>query len=90
MFALAENASDLYLIDDKNSNGGGYSSDNDAENNTIQSDNDEEELDPSIFENILLDDSDDELTENHAGADGKIAQLIKMKQETRKSVRMAK
>ena len=29
---------------------------------TRVSDNDEEELDPSRFENLLLDDSDDELT----------------------------
>ena len=78
------------LSDDEKSNGGGDSSDDDYENNTKQSDNDEKELDPSRLETVLLDDSDDELTEHHAGADGKIAQLIKMKQEKRKSVRMAK
>ena len=52
--------------------------------------NDKEELYPYILENLLLDDSDDELTEHHAGADGSLAQLIKIKQETRKYVWMAK
>ena len=39
---------------------------------------------------LILDDSDDELTEHHAGADGALAQLIKMKKEERNSVWMAK
>ena len=81
---------DLDLSNDKNSNGGGNSSDDNAENSTNQRDNDEEELDPSILENLLLDDSYAELTEHHAGADGALAQLINMKQESNKSVWMAR
>ena len=69
MFASATNAADLDIGDDDKSNGGGDSSDDDAENSTNQRDNDEEELDPSRLENLILDDSDDELTEHHAGAD---------------------
>jgi len=90
VFTSAANAADLDLSDDEKSSGDGDNSDDDGENITNQSDNDEEELDPSRLENLLLDDSDDELTEHHAGADGALVQLIKMKQETRKSVRMAK
>ena len=87
---MASNASDLDISDDKKSNFGGDSSDDDAENRTNQRDNDEEELDPSRIENLLLDDSDDGLTENHSGADGALSQPIKTNQEARKSVRMAK
>eukprot|EP00804_Cyclotella_cryptica_P001374 CCRYP_014128-RA/>CCRYP_014128-RA protein AED:0.02 eAED:0.02 QI:2050/1/1/1/0.5/0.66/3/221/924 len=45
------------------------------------------ELDPSKLENMLLEDSDAEIDvlEHHAGADKALAQLIKMKQETRKA-----
>ena len=90
MFTSAANAAELDISDDENSNDGGDNSDDDAENSTNQRDNDEEELDPSRLEINLLDDSDDELTEHHAGADGVLAQLIKMKQEARKSVWMTK
>ena len=90
MFTSAANATDLDRSEDENINGGGDSSDDDAENITNQRDNDEEELDPYRFGNLLIEDSDDELTEHHAGADGALVQLIKMKQEARKSVRMAK
>ena len=87
---MAANATDLDLSDDEKSNVGGDSSDDDAENSTNQRYNDEEELDPYRLEKLLLDDSYDELTEHHAGADGALAQIIKTNQEARKSVRMAK
>ena len=89
IFALEANAAEIDLSDDKNSNGCGDSSDGDAGKKN-QSDNDEEELDPSILDNLILDDSDDELTEHHTGAYGSPAQLIKKKQDTRKSARMEK
>ena len=57
---------------------------------TKQRDNYEEELDPYILENLLLYDSDDEITEHHTGTGGELAQPINMNQEARKSVRMAK
>ena len=79
MFTSAANAADLNLSDDEKSNGGGDRSDDDAENSTNQIDNDKEELDPSILENLPLDDSGDDLTEHHIGADGELAQVIKMK-----------
>ena len=66
------------------SNGGGDRSDDDAENSTNQRDNYGEEFDPFRIEKLLLYDSDDELTEHHAGADGAITQLTNMKQEARK------
>ena len=87
---MVANAADLDLINGENSNGGGDSSDDDAENNINQRDDDEEELDPSRLENLLLDDSYEELTEHHAGSDGELAQLINMKQEASKSVWVAK
>ena len=37
-------------------------------------------LTPYRLENLILDDSDDELTEHHDSADGELAQLIKMNQ----------
>ena len=86
---MEANASDLDLSDDEKSNGGGDSSDDDAENTTNQRDH-KEELDPSRLENLILDDSDDTLTEHHAGADGALEKLIKMNQEARKSVWMTK
>ena len=73
MFTSASNATDLDLSDAEDSNESGDSSDDDAENITNQRDNDEEELDPYILENLLLYDSDDKLTEHHAGADGSLA-----------------
>ena len=87
---MAANVTELDLGDDKNINNGGNSSDDDAENSTNQRDNYEEELDPYRLENLLLDDSDDNLTKHRAGVDGALAQLIKMKQNTRKYVCMAK
>ena len=62
MFTLVENATDLDLSNDENSNGGGDNSDDYAGNSIDQIDNDKEELDPSRLENLLLDDSDDKLT----------------------------
>ena len=90
MFTSAANAADLDLSDDEKSNGGGDSSDDDAEKNTNQSDNYEEGLEPSRLENLLLDDSDDEPTEHHAGSDGALAQLIKTNQDTRKFEQITK
>ena len=69
MFTLAANATDLDIGDDENINGGGNSSDNDAENRTNQRDNNKEELDPYILENLRSDESDDELTDHHNGDD---------------------
>jgi hypothetical protein len=54
-------------------------------------DDDDVELEPTKLENLLLEDSDAELSdsggilEHHAGADKALAQLIKMKQEARKA-----
>ena len=90
MFNSAANATEIDLSNDEKSDVGGDRSDDDAENSTNQRDNDEEELDPYRLEKLILDDSDDELTEHHAGADGAPAQIIKTNQEARKSVRMAK
>ena len=90
MFNSAANATEIDLSNDEKSDVGGDRSDDDAENSTNQRDNDEEELDPYRLEKLILDDSDDELTEHHAGADGELAQLIKMNKEARKSARMAK
>ena len=87
---MTSNASGLDLSDDKNSNGGGDSSDDDSENSTNQRYNDEGELDPYRLENLPLDDSYDELTEHHAGADGALVQTIKMTKEARNSMWMAK
>ena len=70
-FTSSVNADYLDFIDDEKSNGGGDSSDDDAENSTNQRDNDEEELDPYRTGNLLFEDSDDELTEHHAGANGR-------------------
>ena len=84
MLSSAANVADLDLRNDEKSNGGGGSSD------TNHSNNDEEELDPSRLENLLLDDRDDELTERHNGSNGALAQLIKINQDTRKSVWMEK
>ena len=85
----AANAADLDLSDDEKSNVGGDSSDDDAAKSTNQRDNDKEELDLSRLENFILDDSDDDPTEQHDGSDGSLAQLIKTKQETSKSVWMS-
>ena len=74
---MAANATDLDLRYDENSNGGGDSSNDDAENSTNQRDNDKEEIDPYKLENLLLDDSDDDLTEHHANSDEALAQLIR-------------
>ena len=87
---MIANATDFDISYDENSNGGGYSSDDDAENSTNQRDNDEEDLDPYRLENLFFEDSDDELTEHHAGADGALVQLINIKQEARKYERMLK
>ena len=87
---MSDNATELDLRNDKKSNIVGDSSDDDAEIFTNQRDNDKEEIDPSRLENLLLDDSDDELTKHHAGDDGALAQLIKMNKEASKYVWMAK
>ena len=82
---MASNEGDIYLRDEENSNGGGDRSAYDEKNSTNQRGNDEEELGRSRIENLLLDDSDDELTEHHGGADGALAQPIKTNQESNKS-----
>ena len=87
---MAANVVDLDFIGNGNSNVSGDRSDDDAGNRKNQRDNDKEKLDPSIIENLLIYDSDDELTDHHAGADGTISQLIKTKKEARKSVWIAK
>ena len=46
VFTSVANADDLDISDEKNSNGGGDSSDNDTEDNTNQINNDKEELEP--------------------------------------------
>ena len=62
MFTSAANATDLGISDDEKSNSSGEISDDDAGNSTNQRDNNEEELDPCRLENLLFDDSGDELT----------------------------
>ena len=73
----------------------GNSSDDEDESSSQESvddDKDEDvELDPTKLENLLLEDSDAEMSdsgmsilEHHAGADKALAQLIKLKQEARK------
>ena len=74
---MAANATDLDLRDDEKSNGGVDSSNDDAENSTNQRDNYKEETDPYRLENLLLDDSYDDLTEQHAISDEALAQLIR-------------
>lgn len=58
-----------------------------SDNDSQGSEEEEIELDPSQLENMLLEDSDAEIDvlEHHAGADKALAQLIKMKQDTRKA-----
>jgi hypothetical protein len=61
--------------------------------NTDGDDDADIELDPAKLENLLLEDSDAEMSDNgisgilehHAGADKALAQLIKLKQEARKA-----
>ena len=89
-FTSPVNADYLDFIDDEKSNGGGDSSDDDAENNTNHRDNYEEELYLYILDNLFLDDNDDELTDNHAGYDGSLAQPVHINQETGNYVRMSK
>ncbi|KAL7453169.1 hypothetical protein ACHAWC_004844, partial [Mediolabrus comicus] len=63
------------------------------EEQSSREDDDSVELDPSQLENMLLEDSDAEMSdsgphgvlEHHAGADKALAQLIKLKQEARKA-----
>jgi hypothetical protein len=65
----------------------------DDEEQSSKEDDDSVELDPSQLENMLLEDSDAEMSdsgphgvlEHHAGADKALAQLIKLKQEARKA-----
>lgn len=67
--------------------------DDESDKKKTATENDEDvELDPSALENLLLEDSDAEMSENgfgqlehHAGADAALAQLIKLKQEARKA-----
>ena len=87
---MEANAADLDISNDEKSNVGGDSSYDDAENITNQRDNDEKELYLSRLENLLLDDSDDEITDHQAGSYGALSQPINMKQEERKYVWMAK
>ncbi|KAL7554479.1 hypothetical protein ACHAWF_017929 [Thalassiosira exigua] len=68
------------------------SEDSKDQNSHASSDDDDDdvELDPAKLENLLLQDSDAELDnsvvlEHHAGADKALAQLIKLKQESRKA-----
>jgi len=66
---------------------------NDEEASSNEIDEDSVELDPTQLENMLLEDSDAEMSdsgphgvlEHHAGADKALAQLIKLKQEARKA-----
>ena len=90
VFTSEANAADLDLSDYEKINGDGDSSDDDAGNSTNQRDNDEEELDPSRIENLILDDSYDDITDHHDGSYGSLAQLIKMKKESKNYFLMAK
>jgi hypothetical protein len=65
----------------------------DSEESTNKEGKGEIEVDSSKLENLLIQSSDDDdsvdgnMLEHHAGADAALAQLIMMKQETRKSVK---
>jgi len=71
---------------------GNSSDDESSSQESTDDDKDEDvELDPTKLENLLLEDSDAEMSdsgmgilEHHAGADKALAQLIKLKQEARK------
>ena len=77
---------DLDEVENTNSKGS-----DDEEAGAAETDDDSVELDPSQLENMLLEDSDAEMSdsgphgvlEHHAGADKALAQLIKLKQEAR-------
>jgi len=79
---------DLDEVENTNSKGS-----DDEEAGAAETDDDSVELDPSQLENMLLEDSDAEMSdsgphgvlEHHAGADKALAQLIKLKQEARKA-----
>ena len=69
------------------------SNDSDEASQNNMDDDDDIELDPTKLENLLLEDSDAEMSDNgisgilehHAGADKALAQLIKLRQEARKA-----
>jgi hypothetical protein len=73
---------------------GSEKSDEGSQNSSDECEDDDAdiELDPAKLENLLLEDSDAEMSDNgvsgilehHAGADKALAQLIKLKQEARK------
>jgi hypothetical protein len=77
---------------------GSEESDESSQNSTDEGrqDDNDIELDPAKLENLLLEDSDAEMSDNgisgilehHAGADKALAQLIKLKQEARKASQM--
>ena len=76
-----------------NSSVGSQESEESSQNSTDGDDDADIELDPAKLENLLLEDSDAEMSDNgisgilehHAGADKALAQLIKLKQEARKA-----
>ena len=78
-----------------NSSDGSEESEESSQNSTDEDGDDDAdiELDPAKLENLLLEDSDAEMSDNgisgilehHAGADKALAQLIKLKQEARKA-----
>lgn len=80
----------LYEVEVDDSDGS-HESDESNQNNV--DDDADIELDPAKLENLLLEDSDAEISDNgisgilehHAGADKALAQLIKLRQEARKA-----
>jgi len=79
-------------LDEVKDNISDESKENDEETskNSDEGGDEDIELDPAKLENLLLEDSDAEMSdsgilEHHAGADKALAQLIKLKQEARKA-----
>mmetsp|Transcript_4912 Transcript_4912/g.11246 ORF Transcript_4912/g.11246 Transcript_4912/m.11246 type:complete len:1423 (+) Transcript_4912:56-4324(+) len=84
---------DLEEVKDNNSDDSKESDDESGQDGTDKDGDEDVELDPIKLENLLLEDSDAEMSDNgvhgvlehHAGADKALAALIKLRQEARKA-----
>lgn len=85
------NSAGIAVDDEDVARDGKQEKDDDADSdNSSEQMEDDIELDPSKLENLLIQDSDDDesvILEHHEGADAALAQLIKMKQDARKTGR---
>ena len=93
----AANAVELDMDEESNEDENDDKDDTSDKRSQDRSDGEEEqdvELDPDQLNNLLLEDSDDEIDEgelqHHAGADTALAKLIKMKQDARKAGQAAR